>query len=229
MYIRRPKKIIFVGNSFRLLKVFSAHNETEAVSSISFIPNIINRFLPDLIVAESVQSIDISLLRKEPRLVNVPVLLCEENFRHLNNLNSISGFSSVIICNTAVVPDEKFQEHLNLVMEKKRRLLNNRTSAVVKYAVLFMNKNLSRKLLRSDFAFQLGVNESYLSRIFKAEMGISLWDYFTVLRLTSAREKLQQSVLTVKEIAESSGFSSESYFIKAYKKFYGSAPGKDRG
>ena len=228
MVIHHPKKIIFVGSSFHLLKFFSEGNETEAVSSVSFLPALTLRFVPDLIVIENVLSVDLLQIRKTEHLASIPVLICEEDFSHLSNLNSISHFSFVILCNECVVQNKEFISHLNLVMEKKRPLLNARTASVVKYAVLFLNKNISKKLSRHDFASQLGVNESYLSRIFKNEMGISLWNYVTVFKLQQARKMLVQTGASVKMTASAFGFESDSYFVKAYKKEFGISPGKSR-
>ena len=88
----KPRKIIFIGNQTPLLKILAKENETEVISSVTFLYTLATRFAPDLIVFDSVQDADILEVRKVEKLIFVPVLITAENFKELNNLNSISNY-----------------------------------------------------------------------------------------------------------------------------------------
>jgi AraC-like DNA-binding protein len=130
----------------------------------------------------------------------------------------------VILCNRSVAEDNAFFERMKLLLEKKSSLLPSRTALLVKYAILFLNKNYAKPLTRESLASQLGIAEDYLSRIFKKEMGLTLWNYLTLLRLDFARREILLTGDSVAAIALRSGFADPAYFDRLFKKQYGSAP-----
>lgn len=64
-------------------------------------------------------------------------------------------------------------------------------------------------------------NESYISRIFKQEMGESLIEYITRKRIERGRILMNTTDLKVYEIAEQVGFSDPHYFSICFKKQLG--------
>lgn len=78
----------------------------------------------------------------------------------------------------------------------------------------------------SEMANKLHFTPSYLSRIFKKEVGMSMQLYILNLRLEFAADLLLGCSLSINEIAAVSGFNTTSYFIKQFKKKYGVTPKK---
>ena len=77
-------------------------------------------------------------------------------------------------------------------------------------------------------ASQLGVAEDYLSRIFKKELGISLWNYVNEFRLFTARNLLVKTGMTVSEVSRECGIADAAYFSRLYSSFYGHSPLAER-
>ena len=71
------------------------------------------------------------------------------------------------------------------------------------------------------------LSSSYLSKTFKQQTGKILRDYILNIRLKNA-EMLLQSDLKLEEIARRCGFIDAGTFIRAFKKRYGTTPGKYR-
>lgn len=71
------------------------------------------------------------------------------------------------------------------------------------------------------------LSSSYLSKLFKQQTGEILRDYILNVRLKNA-ESLLQSELKLEEIAHRCGFIDAGTFIRAFKKRYGTTPGKYR-
>jgi two-component system response regulator YesN len=65
------------------------------------------------------------------------------------------------------------------------------------------------------------INSSYLSRIFKKEMGINFMEYLTKLRIDKAKMLIKNTDLKAYEIAEKVGISDPSYFSTCFKKYTG--------
>jgi len=222
------KRIVFVGSETRLLKEWARDNETEVVSSLSFLFSMGGRFIPDLIVFLKIKDADLRELRKNEMLKKTLVLIVQESFKEENNLNSISDFPRVLICNEKLALEKSFYEGLMEILEGKKKTLPVKTANIVKYTILFINKNFSKKLTRKNLADQVGVTDDYLSKIFNLEMGIPLWTYLNLFRLNCAKELLEQTGIPVKQISAQCGFESAAYFTNCFTKKYGKSPSEFR-
>lgn len=70
----------------------------------------------------------------------------------------------------------------------------------------------------------LHLSPCYISRIFKQAEGVTITEYLLIRRMRAAGLLLETTSLRIKEIARKSGFPSESYFVRIFKKFYGHTP-----
>jgi TolB-like protein/AraC-like DNA-binding protein len=78
----------------------------------------------------------------------------------------------------------------------------------------------------SDLAREMGMSRSNLHRKVKSVAGTSISQFIRQVRLKKALELLQQTSLTISEVAFECGFHSVSYFTKCFHDFYGYSPGK---
>lgn len=72
---------------------------------------------------------------------------------------------------------------------------------------------------------QVNVSTSYVSKVFKEEYGMGVVEYMNRLRIDEAKEIMKRDGLTVKEIAEKVGFTSDIHFIRIFKKYENTTPG----
>ncbi len=79
-----------------------------------------------------------------------------------------------------------------------------------------------------DLATAMGLSRVQLYRKVKALTGSSPVDLLRKARLAQAQRLLQESTLSVSEIAYQVGFASPSYFTKCYKDEFGTVPGEAR-
>lgn len=79
-----------------------------------------------------------------------------------------------------------------------------------------------------DLAADMGLSRVQLYRKVKALTGSTPIDLLRKARLAQARRLLQESTLSVSEIAYQVGFASPSYFTKCYKDEFGIVPGDAR-
>ena len=71
-----------------------------------------------------------------------------------------------------------------------------------------------------------GTNDKYLQRIFKKEMGITIYRYIAKLRMDAAITLLNTSNYNVNEISEFVGYNDRRTFTEAFKKQFGISPTK---
>lgn len=104
---------------------------------------------------------------------------------------------------------------------------NKRSTKIVEEAKRFINDNFSRFDLKIDeIARELHVKYGHLCFLFKRETGSTINDYITQIRITKARELMDEGVHSVTEVSERVGYADANYFGKCFKKLYGLAPGR---
>ncbi len=79
-----------------------------------------------------------------------------------------------------------------------------------------------------SLADHAGYTETYLSRKFKAETGISVTEYVTRQKTVLAKKLLREDKLSVSDIAEMLCFGTQSYFSEQFRKVTGQTPGEYR-
>lgn len=105
--------------------------------------------------------------------------------------------------------------------------LGTSNGKVVKAAAM-MEAAIDRPLPTREMAARLGITGRQLERLFRSHLGTTPGHHFLGLRLSRARQLLQQTEMTVTEIAVATGFSSASCLSRAYRGRYGVAPRADR-
>lgn len=100
-------------------------------------------------------------------------------------------------------------------------------SQQVEKAVRWLTLQYTRPVTIKEMAGALGYHRTYLSKLFKQEMGISPRQFLLKIRMERARTLLSEP-LTIEEIASSVGFSDPLYFSKQFKKWFGEAPSEYR-
>jgi AraC-like DNA-binding protein len=74
----------------------------------------------------------------------------------------------------------------------------------------------------------VGLSRSALAMKFREQVGRSPMRYLSEVRLRAAARHLEAGRLTLPEIARGAGYSSDAAFAKAFKRRFGSAPGRYR-
>lgn len=194
------------------------------ISSCTFLTEFYEYNVPHLIVFEQVNREDIETLRKHELLLRTPILILKDSFFDIQEIQNITNLPGIIFCNTSVALSECFQNRLNAIAAGKEKIMNARSGIIVKYALHFINTNISIQISRGFLAEKLGVTEDHLTRIFRDEMNISLWGYVNLYRLYCARELLIKTDDTVYSIAKQCGFADSAYFIRVFRKEFGLTP-----
>lgn len=101
-------------------------------------------------------------------------------------------------------------------------------SMVGRLRLLLEERYSDPQLNLTALADAVGVNSSYLSRLFKKEFGENFSEYLLRLRLDRACFLLRSTRLKNAEIARRVGFEDDHYFGQVFKKELGCTPGRYR-
>lgn len=97
-------------------------------------------------------------------------------------------------------------------------------SQIIKLALQNINENYKNKISLKTVADKLHTNPSYLSMLFKQQMGVTFTDYLNEIRINRACELLSNTSYNLVDISILSGFDDQSYFSKVFKKLKGVTP-----
>ena len=92
----------------------------------------------------------------------------------------------------------------------------------------YLNENYVQDISLYTLSKNMYLSPVYISKIFKEVMGDSPINYLIQIRLSKAKELLEDSKLSIKSIAKMVGYDDPYYFSKLYKKYYGTSPSKAR-
>jgi AraC-like DNA-binding protein len=129
-----------------------------------------------------------------------------EQCRNLHELNDIVPYM--------------IQSYCNLVAKKSLSAY----SEPVRHILVTVDASLTADLSLKRFADELFLNSSYLSALFKKEVGMTLTDYVNHSRLTYAKKLLKSTQFAVQDVAIRSGFSDIHYFTRLFRREYNMSP-----
>lgn len=103
----------------------------------------------------------------------------------------------------------------------------SKKQVVSRYVVLaidYIRTHVQEPITVEQVASELSVNSSYLSKLFKKEMGKSISEYIRDSKIEIAEHMLRHLDDTSLQIANYLGFSSQSHFIQVFRKQTGMTP-----
>lgn len=100
----------------------------------------------------------------------------------------------------------------------------NRDEQIVASVKEYCRANIPANVTLDDMAASVYISKSYLSSIFKERCGISIWNYFTELRIEKAKELLSSSEIKSNKICEMVGFTNPSHFGRSFRSHVGVTP-----
>jgi len=91
-----------------------------------------------------------------------------------------------------------------------------------------MSERIEQPLSQLELAREVGLSIRQLERLFQKYLGCTPSRYYLEMRLSRARALLQQTSMSVMNVALATGFVSGSHFSKCYRQYCGCAPREER-
>ena len=122
--------------------------------------------------------------------------------------------------------------HDNMVLDFTGKMLLIKKQPIISKSITmcieYVYNHIHDRITIEDLAAYTDLSPSYLSRLFKKELGISVSDYIREKKIDKAQNLLKYSDFTPVEIANYPSFSSQSHFIQTFEKMVGMTPKKYR-
>lgn len=99
----------------------------------------------------------------------------------------------------------------------------------VKYALNYIHTiRYHGSVTVGEISSYVGINRSYLCRLFKEKLGLSPKQYITEFKMKTAAKLLEETSLSVGQVARSVGFEDQLYFSTTFRAFFGHSPTQHR-
>lgn len=95
-------------------------------------------------------------------------------------------------------------------------------------ALSLIDDNFDRHIALGDLAAAAGISQSALQNAIRKTFGMSVNKYILSVKMREAKRLIDHGEYSVKELAARTGFSTQSYFTRAYTAYYGHPPSADR-
>lgn len=117
-----------------------------------------------------------------------------------------------------------FSEIISTLSERFGRSLYHGDSEIIEKVVRYLSAKHADKTSLQKVAGHFHINPSYLSSLFKQEMGLGFTEHLCHIRIKEAKRLLTDTNLTMVDIAQKCGFDDQSYFTKVFRKLEATTP-----
>ena len=91
-------------------------------------------------------------------------------------------------------------------------------------AKIYLHENYAEKITIKDICRSLGCSKSALLSAFKNEYGTTVNSYLSSIRIAEAKRLLENTSMSISQIADETGFYDQSYFSKVFSRELGKTP-----
>ena len=129
------------------------------------------------------------------------------------------------------VAEQFFHERIRDSHDQQRMALRSRlgiSHPKLLKVIGMMEENLEEPWPRSELARRAELSTRQLERLFRKYLGRTPTRYYLELRLYRARALLNQTAMSVLDVALACGFVSASHFSKCYREFFHRTPREER-
>lgn len=114
----------------------------------------------------------------------------------------------------------------NLFIEMMGRVMGYKytNSEIFNDILEYVNNNFDKSITLIECAKQFYISPNYITRLFNKYTSLSYIAYINELRIKKAIELLNETELSIKEIAQRVGYNNINYFYKNFKLITGTTP-----
>ena len=108
----------------------------------------------------------------------------------------------------------------------EERQFDRRDLQIIERGIKYLQEDKNQALSIDEIAASCYISPNYFRRLFHKFAGMSPNEYRITRKIEQAKNLLENSTLTIMQITNTLGFSSDAYFCRFFKKHTGMTPGE---
>ena len=113
---------------------------------------------------------------------------------------------------------------IDLALRNQEAALPESEESIATKITAFIDQNFYLPIDMDTLCQHVSYSRSYISRIFKAEMGMTVSEYVQKTRIRNAQSLLRDTNISIQEVSYSVGIDDPLYFSKTFRKLVGISP-----
>lgn len=110
------------------------------------------------------------------------------------------------------------------IYNKSFEIKEQKNNIILRPALEYIQNNYCHSISLDEMASLCNISSSYFSKLFKKMTGENFSNYISKLRMKKAKELLETSDISIKNLSIDLGFEDCGYFVKVFKKIVGVTP-----
>lgn len=159
----------------------------------------------------------VSVVRSKTSRVNERLELFEEIFRNMERGFSVETLEYINLCLPRLLASFTHLEQFRMINEQISK-------DPISQSINFMLENINRKFKLDQLASVVNLSASHFSRLFLSRTGHSPIDYFIQLKIQRSCRLLDNTELTIVNVAREIGFDDQFYFSRLFRKVMNMSP-----
>lgn len=215
-------------NQYHLHLLFLQPKETlpeGAVCWLQFLPEFFDMFEQEVLVNHTPFRFD--------QTTELEFIICQQSAGLLTQLEGLTALTSLLqslqLTELSIQLLRRAIEHITVPftvcpVPACRFLAHESEREKIHEARRILEESIDQPVTIRELSRRVAMNECYLKKGFKTLTGKTINEFQQDLRITRAKELLQQQGQTVSDVASALGYSSISHFSTAFKKATGMKP-----
>lgn len=214
-------------------RVYALEKEQELASAVRKGDRNVSYRLLNELLADIVQKYPNNSKEVKARILELVVVLSRAAVDGGANLKDLLSLNSKYM--EELIDINSVEDQCLWVLKITQKFVDSVDSAsgiknlqVIQKSVEYMRENYNEKLTIDDISQAVYLSPCYLSKIFKNELGCTIMEFLTKVRIDEAKKLLRNPRYNVMQVAGEIGFDDPSYFTKVFKKIEGVTPSQYR-
>lgn len=129
---------------------------------------------------------------------------------------------------TSVKSIDHFQRSVHMLLASFTQANDFQSITVSQQIINYVQCNIGTNITREEIARHISLSPEYVSKLFKKETGMALFDFIIQKKIEVAKEFLADTNISINRIASNLGYSNFSHFSKQFREVTGMTPGTYR-
>ncbi|NLU07074.1 MAG: helix-turn-helix domain-containing protein [Clostridiales bacterium] len=219
-----------IEESYKKIKTFSL-DKIKSIANMIFL-------ISNYIVEEALLKIKLNEMNEEilrtSKNKNVEETLLKMKLNEMSEIISMTGRNKNMK-DINIMREKESDRVYNLIDAHNKEIYNNtfevkeqRNNIILKPALEYIKNNCCHSISLDEMASLCNISSSYFSKLFKKVTGENFSNYINKLRMKKAKELLESSDISIKNLSIDLGFEDCGYFVKVFKKIVGVTPSSYR-